>query len=88
MDIPSEVLCAHIENGDILEWLPVAFEPPIITLDPLTEMERLNLKATLEEHHRHDTGGSYGVRKSGLALLIAWLAHDIDRISRGQEPFG
>jgi hypothetical protein len=26
--------------GDVLEWLPVATEPPVITLEPLTELER------------------------------------------------
>jgi hypothetical protein len=88
VDVPADVLRQHIEDGDVLEWLPVATEPPVITLEPLTESERRSFQRTLEEHHRRDTGGSYGVTRSGAALMIAWLAHDIDRMSSGSEPFG
>lgn len=34
VDIPAVVLRQHIEDGDVLKWLPVATEP-LITPDPL-----------------------------------------------------
>lgn len=88
VDISPTALREHIDDGDVVQWLPLATTPPVITFESMTEIERRSFERTLEEHQRQDTGGTFGVTASGLALIIAWLAHDIDRISRGSEPLG
>src|SRR2546423_4890576 len=54
--LPVDKLREHIETGDIVEWLSVAFGEPIISLDFLTAKERRSFESTLSEHRRQDKG--------------------------------
>jgi hypothetical protein len=85
--VPADVIREHARIGDLADWLSVGYQPPGVSLDFMRDAEKSDFARTMAEHANFDTGGTFGVANNGLALIVAWLAHDIDHLARGLPSF-
>ncbi len=86
-DIPIEEVENHIEEGDLLSWLRVRLNGDVDLSVPTNEDER-DLVAKLQElleSYRSQERRKFGIKNSGLCLLVAWSNHVVQRAAGQTE---
>jgi hypothetical protein len=81
LTVAPEAIRSHAKADDLLEWLDESF-PHHFACDQIDDSDRIMIASAMREAAEHDTGGTYGPKANGFAVLIAWLAYVQGRIAQ------
>ena len=83
LTLAPKALRSHAESGDLLDWLQESF-PHHFAMDGLTAREQTAITLAMKETAQYDTGGAYGPKYNGFAVMTAWLAYVMGKMAENR----